>query len=79
MLGWSQRGLAAYTQAHGTPGWSEGTVRRWMRDPDANPPEELDEWLWRRAQAMRDDPPPPRTVIEHDEDVEQLGLTLDDI
>ncbi len=52
-LGWTQRGLAAVLRYPG----DGRQVRRWFA-PGGTAPAEIDAWLERRAQAMRDDPPP---------------------
>jgi hypothetical protein len=51
LLGWSQRGLARLI------GFDERMVRHWFAGR-YDPPEAIDAWLWRRAEAMRADPPP---------------------
>lgn len=55
-------------------GWSPGTVRNWNKPAYTVPPE-VAAWLRRhaaryeawQAQAWRDDPPPLRKIIAHDD------------
>jgi hypothetical protein len=55
-LGWTQRYYAARI------GWNESTVRRWMRDHEADVPPEIDAWLQRHGEALKADPPP---IVAH--------------
>lgn len=52
-LGWSHSQFATRV------GWSEGMVRHWMSGKFVIPPD-VEAWLLRRAQSLRDDPPPRR-------------------
>jgi hypothetical protein len=53
-LGWSPGQLARLL------GYSTGTVKRWLAEPAALVPPEVDAWLGRMAAVLDADPPPVR-------------------
>lgn len=59
-LHWTQRGLACILETHPT------TVRRWAMG-QSSIPKPVAEWLWRRAEGMRNDPPPQSELNENSE------------